>query len=89
MNVNAQPTYANSAAAIYDFDGLAKSQAQVTFVWPEQLDMVGLSRTPPALDRLTEAIEHSHYPNWPFTETGTAGYTNQSETNATIHQPLR
>jgi hypothetical protein len=44
MNVNAQPTYADSAATIYDFEGLAKSQAQFTFVWLEQLDMVGLSR---------------------------------------------
>jgi hypothetical protein len=34
MNINAQPTYANSASTNYDFEGLAKSQAQVTFVWP-------------------------------------------------------
>jgi hypothetical protein len=51
--------------------------------------MPALQPPSPAIDKLTEAVEHSHWPNGSFTETGTAGYTNQSETNAILHQPLQ
>lgn len=54
MNVNAEPTYADSAATIYDAIHVSLARAA---------GHGGSILTPPALDRLTEAIERSHWPN--------------------------
>ncbi|KAF7174436.1 hypothetical protein CNMCM6106_008740 [Aspergillus hiratsukae] len=62
-----------------------EAQGQGTFVSPGQLAMVGPSTGP----ALTEPTQNSHWPNGPFTEAGTAGYTNHLDTNASIHQPLQ